>query len=107
MIVDEVGASMNYVCEHCGVMLQIENLVCGKSFKCPKCGIEFTVNEDLAPREFIEPCMFGGFVVVRETWLDRLPWWVKFLLVIGTFFCCLRFTVPVLDLIGRLFFGFP
>ena len=41
--------------------------------------------------------MFGGFVAVRETPLDRLPWYWKLALVVGVFFCCVKFTIPVLD----------
>lgn len=54
-------------------------------------------NEDPKLREYVEPCLFGGFVVVRETWLDRLPWYVKLLLIAATLFCSLKFTVPILD----------
>ena len=46
--------------------------------------------------------MYGGYIVVRETWLDHLPWWVKLLLVIGVFLCSIKFTVPVLDWIYTL-----
>lgn len=51
--------------------------------------------------------MFGNICTVRESPLDRLPWYWKLALVVGTFFCCVKFTVPVLNLIGRLFFGLP
>ena len=47
-------------------------------------------------RTFIEPGMFGP-VVVRETKLDLLPWWLKTLMVVGTLYCCIKFTNPVLD----------
>lgn len=53
-------------------------------------------------KTYIEPCMFGGFIVVRETALDRLPWYWKLALVVGTLFCCIKFTVPVLDWIYTL-----
>ena len=56
--------------------------------------------KDRELRTFIEPGMFGP-VVVRETPLDLLPFWLKVLLVIGTFFGCIKFTVPVLDWIAE------
>ena len=50
-------------------------------------------------RTFIEPGMFGP-VVVRETKLDLLPFWLKALLVVGTLIVCVKFTNPVLDWIA-------
>ena len=50
---------------------------------------------------FIEPGMFGP-VVVRETKLDLLPFWLKALLVVGTLIVCVKFTNPVLDWIYTL-----
>ena len=44
---------MNYICEHCGVMMQITNLACGKSFKCPKCGIKFSVADGAKEYKFL------------------------------------------------------
>ena len=44
--------------------------------------------------------MFGP-LVVRETKLDLLPLWLKALLVIGTLFVCVKFTIPVLDFLYR------
>ena len=52
-------------------------------------------------RTFVEPGMFGP-VVVRETRLDLLPFWLKALLVIGTLFVCVKFTNPVLDWVYTL-----
>lgn len=43
---------MNYICEYCGVMMQITNLVCGKSFKCPKCGGGFAVADGAKEYKF-------------------------------------------------------
>ena len=54
-------------------------------------------------RVFIEPCLFGGYAVVRETWLDCLPWYWKLVLVIGTFCVFWFFTVPVLDFVFQYF----
>ncbi len=59
------------------------------------------MEKDEPLRDFIEPCMYGGCVVVRESPLDRLPWYWKLALVVGVLFCCIKFTVPVLDWIGR------
>ena len=59
------------------------------------------MKKDEPLRTFVEPCPFGGFVVVRESPLDRLPWYWKLALAVGTFVCCIKFTVPVLDWIGR------
>ena len=56
--------------------------------------------EDRELRTFIEPGMFGP-VVVRETKLDLLPFWLKALLVIGTLIVCVKFTNPVLDLVWK------
>ena len=59
------------------------------------------MKKDEPLRNFIEPCRYGGCVVVQETPLDRLPWYWKLALVVGTFLCCIKFTVPVLDWLGR------
>lgn len=60
------------------------------------------MRKDEPLKTFLVPGMFGGFVVVRETRLDRLPWYWKLALVLGTIFCVLKFTVPVLDWIYTL-----
>ena len=56
--------------------------------------------KDRELRTFIEPGMFGP-VVVRETKLDLLPFWLKALLVIGMLIVCVKFTNPVLDLVWK------
>lgn len=60
------------------------------------------MSKEMPLRTYVGPCMFGGFVVVRETSLDRLPWYWKLALVLGTLFCVLKFTVPVLDWVYTL-----
>ena len=60
------------------------------------------MNKDEPMKTFVEPCLFGGFVVVRESPLDRLPWYWKLTLVVGVLFCCIKFTVPVLDWVYTL-----
>lgn len=53
-------------------------------------------------KTYVVPCMFGGFVVVRESPLDRLPWYWKLALAVGTLVCCWEFTIPVLDWLFRI-----
>lgn len=52
-------------------------------------------------RTFVEPGMFGP-VVVRETRLDLLPFWLKAFLVVATLIVCIKFTIPVLDWVCTL-----
>ena len=59
------------------------------------------MKKDEPLRTFVECDMYGNFIVVRETPLDRLPWYWKLALVVGTLVCCIKFTVPVLDWIGK------
>lgn len=51
-------------------------------------------------RTFVESDMYGNIAVVRETPLDRLPWYWKLAIAVGTLFCCIKFTCPVLDWIA-------
>ena len=60
-----------------------------------------TLFEERELRTFVEPGMFG-LVVVRETRLDLLPFWLKALLVVGTLIVCVKFTIPVLDRVCAL-----
>ena len=66
----------------------------------PICYTPNIMKKEETLKTIAEPCMFGGFVAVRESPLDRLPWYWKLALVVGVFFCCVKFTVPVLEWIA-------
>ena len=46
--------------------------------------------------------MYGNVCVIKESPLDRLPWYWKLVLVVGVLFCCIKFTIPVLDWVYTL-----
>ena len=48
-------------------------------------------------RTFVEEDMYGNVCVIKESPLDRLPWYWKLALAVGVFLCCIKFTVPLLD----------
>ena len=46
--------------------------------------------------------MYGNVCVIKESPLDRFPWYWKLALVVGVLFCCIKFTIPVLDWVYTL-----